>query len=196
MQIQNQFKAKLPILPLLVILLFLTQSWACDTETVEDSAIPPTQAPPTAIFTPEPPTLTPTLVPPTETSTPSLTDTPTSVPTATFIPGSEAPFQVSGLELKLASVGQGENYKGFVPSNITPSQIVLWVDLELLSGEMDDLIALEKWVEDENGTKIGVGAGLSTGPVVSLLFPVPRGSTSFVLYFSSGEAVDLTPLLP
>ena len=99
------------------------------------------------------------------------------------------------LELQILGAGLGENYKGFVPSNITSGQMVLWIDIDLLSGEMDTLIALEKWVEDENGSKMEVGAGLSTGSVATYLFAVPETSTSFVLYFSSGEAVDLTPIL-
>lgn len=102
---------------------------------------------------------------------------------------------IANLELKILGAGLGEHYKGFAPSTLTSGQVVLWVDIDVLSGSMDDLIVLEKWVEDENGGKMDVGAGLSTGSVATYLFAVPETSTSFVLHFSSDEAVDLTPIL-
>jgi hypothetical protein len=111
---------------------------------------------------------------------------------------------VGDLEIRILDAGLSDNYGGFVPAGMISGDIVLWLEVELLSGEVDALLDVMDRVEDENGNSRESGAVTTTGTMINdqfvvkqinILFSVPENSSHFVLYFSSGEAVDLTPLL-
>ena len=200
-----QVNPKLKPLYIMVIMIITASFSACGDMSAPEITDTSTLLPPTSTNTSIPPSLTSSPIPPTETSSPvPPTCTPSTPPTATPIPGSTTPFMVDDLEIHILDAGLGENYGGFIPGGMGSGDIVLWLELELLSGEVDTLIDLMDHIEDENGISRESGAVTTTGSMINdefvvkqinILFPVPENSNHFILYFSSGEAVDLTPLL-
>ena len=139
---------------------------------------------------------TDTPIPPTATST----DTPIP-PTATVatIPGSKSPVTIGAFNLNILSVDLNDKgFNGFIPANKTADQTVLVLQVHLNSGSLDDLSSLKLWVTDEQGTRTDSGVTLSVKSQnnVIWMFPVPKTSKKFLLFFPSGEAIDLAPLMP
>ena len=125
---------------------------------------------------------------PEATSTPEAT--PTQIPGPTAIPGSETPFTVDGFEVQFTVVSR----------DLAES---LRIRIAVLSGDAESFSVLDAWVTDENGRETARGAATLTVPsdtgepqVATWFFNVPKTSQTFILHFPSGEAVDLSPLLP
>lgn len=125
--------------------------------------------------------------------------TPTRIPSPAAIPGSETPFTVDGFEVQISSVGLGESFKGFALPDMTDDEMVLGIEIRVLSGDSKSFGKLDTWVSDENGRETAIGAATRTTNKevwVTWLFAVAKTSNTFLLHFPSGEAVDLSPLLP
>lgn len=91
-----------------------------------------------------------------------------------------------------------EGFSGWVPSNMTASDTVLLVEAKLESeGPLTNLSDVQVWATDETGSRFDIGTSLSIADLNSVvwLYAVPKTSTSFLLWFPSGEIIDLSPLL-
>jgi hypothetical protein len=129
----------------------------------------------------------------------SQTDTtPPLKPTATAISGSNNPVTIGNFNLEISTVVLSDKgYNGMAPYPITADQTVLAVEVSLISGDLGNLSKLDVWVTDEgdNQTKSGSTLSIDSKKQVVWLFPVAKTSHLFFLYFPSGEAIDLSPLL-
>lgn len=140
------------------------------------------------------PTNTP--IPPTATAT----NTPIpATPTIAAIPGSNQPIVIGDFNLTITTVDLNEKgFNGLAPYPMTADQTVLAVEVTLNSGDLEQLSHLKAWVMDDAGNRTDSGTTLSVAAKnqVIWLFPVLKTAHSFLLYFPSGEVIDLTPLLP
>jgi len=106
---------------------------------------------------------------------------------------------VGALTIRLTEVTLSDNgFNGWVPANMAESDTVLLVQAKLESeGPLTLLSDLEVWATDETGNRYDIGSSLSTADTNTaiLMFAVPKTSTSFLLWFPSGEIIDLSPLL-
>jgi hypothetical protein len=145
------------------------------------------------------------------TSTPASTNTPVppavtatetpipATPTMAAIPGSNEPITVGDFNLSISTVSLSDaGFNGMAPYPMTDDQTVLAVEVTLISGDLEKLSKLEVWVTDETGNRTDSGTTLSIDSKnqVVWLFPVAKTAHSFLLYFPSGEVIDLSPLLP
>jgi len=173
------------IVPVLFVLL---ATLACGlgpvaTPTPAPVATQPPQAPAVPTDTPLPPTETP--IPPT--------------PTVAAIPATNQPIDIGAFNLTITEVVLNEKgYNGLAPYPMTADQTVLTVVITLNSGDLAALSQLEAFVTDEgsNQTKIGAGMSVDSKNQIIWMFPVLKTARTFILHFPSGEALDLSPLLP
>ena len=88
---------------------------------------------------------------------------------------------------------------GYTHPFMTADEILLAIEVKVLSGDADLVGELDVWVTDEaggrsrEGNKISMVIGDDT--VVWILL-VARTSHTFVLHLPNGETFDLSPLLP
>jgi hypothetical protein len=87
----------------------------------------------------------------------------------------------------------------FAPAGMTENQTVLTIEVNVpASASVEAVSNMGVWVTDEKGVRSEMGAALShEQPKLQVvwLFAVAKTAKSFLLYFPSGETVDLAPLL-
>ncbi len=144
-----------------------------------------TAASPTALATPSP------SAPSSPLPTSSATASPAAVP---------ASHQIStgGFVLKITKVwtSRGGNW---TPGDMTAAQTVLEIDVTVISATKGDIEnhLLGALLSDETGHRYRAGAGGANqaGTTGSVEYVVPKASRVFVIWFSTGEAYDIAPLL-
>jgi len=159
------------------------------------SQAPAATAIPTNTDTAVPPTATPTdtAVPATPTATP-LPPTPTTP----AVPASTSPVTVGAFQISFETVTVSDSgYNGFVPASLAAGQTVLTVQVKLDKGDLSALSQLSVSVVDDSGARTQSGTTLSVDAKseVIWLIPVAKTAHSYTLYFPSGEAFDLSPLI-
>jgi hypothetical protein len=144
------------------------------------------------------PTPAPTHTPITPTVTATNTPIP-ATPTMASIPGSMEPMVIGDFNFSFTTVVlSDEGLHGMAPYPMTADQTVLGIEVNLISGDLDQLSQLDIWITDEAGNRTDSGTTLTAESQnqVTWLFPVAKTSHSFFLNFPSGEVIDLAPLLP
>jgi hypothetical protein len=128
------------------------------------------------------------------------TDTPIP-PTATTaaIAGSKEPIVIGNYKLSISTVElNSHGFNGLTPAGLTSDQTVLVVQVTLNSGDLAALSKVRLSVTDERGNRTDSATTLSVAArkQVIWLFAVAKTAHSFLLYFPTGEVIDLSPLLP
>jgi hypothetical protein len=88
---------------------------------------------------------------------------------------------------------------GYTHPFMTKDEILLAIEVKVLSGDAERVSELEVWVTDEEGRRSREGNRISMvigDDMVVWILLVARTSRSFTLHFPSGETFNLTPLLP
>jgi hypothetical protein len=134
----------------------------------------------------------PTSIPPT--NTPEI---PTLTPTPEIIPATGEPIKIQGLSIVI-------KYNGFIDIGYNPiglpSNMALQFDISEEAGKLDEVIALNAMIVDEQGNWDGTSfpeSGTNFKGVKYLNWNIlttdPTGK--YFLKFPTGEIIDLTPLI-
>jgi hypothetical protein len=121
-----------------------------------------------------------------------------------------------GYEFVVAGAGFDTNVLGMQPAGFGAGDRILWVEFELLAGDRSSFEELEILVsdgEDLESSPVALSAGgqilvmadlTETGAApayrpdastIAWAYVVPGAASSLQLVFSSGEVVDLSPIL-
>lgn len=114
-------------------------------------------------------------------------------------PNPENLIVVDGFDLQILSASLVEEYMGHAHPVMTEDEILLAIEVRVLSGDAEFVGGLDVWVTDEDGGRSREDNSISmvfSDDTVAWILLVARTSHSFVLHFPTGETFDLSPLLP
>ena len=100
-------------------------------------------------------------------------------------------YNVGGFRFQIAQASTNDR---LVLEDMSTNQIALMIELELLSGDLDEFSSLDVWIQDENNTRSDpklVATGLGR-PTAVWGFAVDKKSRSFVLHFPGGDTLKMS----